>query len=56
MKFGGQLDFISTLDTGSTFIFTFDFEVNCDEEMIENQARELNEMEPQPIIISSPAF
>ena len=34
LNFGGQLDFISTEETGATFIFTLDVEVNENEEMI----------------------
>ena len=34
LNFGGQLDFISTEETGATFIFTLDVEVNEYEEMI----------------------
>ena len=28
LKFGGELDFISTQNKGSTFIFSFDMEVD----------------------------
>ena len=34
MNFGGELDFISTPETGATFIFTFDVEVN---DSVDNQ-------------------
>ena len=40
MNFDGQLDFISTPETGATFIFTFDVEVNDNEEMLVNEVRE----------------
>lgn len=32
MKFGGDLDFISATNKGSTFIFTFDMEIDDMEE------------------------
>ena len=37
MSFNGQLDFISEWQNGSTFIFSFEVEVDDQEEQIENQ-------------------
>ena len=37
MNFGGQLDFISTPETGATFIFTMELEVNENEQQIMSQ-------------------
>lgn len=45
MNFGGQLDFISSQESGSTFIFTYDVEVDCNKELIENTAIQMNEVE-----------
>jgi C4-dicarboxylate-specific signal transduction histidine kinase len=37
MSFNGQLDFISEWQNGSTFIFSFEVEIDDQEEQIENQ-------------------
>ena len=51
LKFGGELDFISTQNKGSTFIFSFDMEVDNLEQQIEERSIELqshlNDM-PEP--------
>ena len=43
MNFGGQLDFISSQESGSTFIFTFEVEVDTNEEIVWNTAMEIQE-------------
>ena len=42
MKFGGELDFISTWNKGSTFIFSFDMEVDMLEQQIEDKSIEFS--------------
>ena len=42
MKFGGELDFISTWNKGSTFIFSFDMEVDNLEQQIEDKSIEFS--------------
>ena len=59
MSYGGQLDFFSNQEEGSTFIFSFECEVNTDQEMIRIQVQEmeasseesevdLNDISPRP--------
>ena len=41
MSFNGQLDFISEWQNGSTFIFSFEVEIDDQEEQIENKTAEI---------------
>ena len=47
MTFGGSLNFISEWGKGSTFIFTFDIEVDEDEQQVQKVTKEISPLLPR---------